>query len=145
MQVIPIRDITHAQLLPTLPGERRASRSVDVRTPRTASMIVPLHAVVGVASLSLLAVVSVAALGTAVLLGLAFAAFVRRRSRPYLLLVAAFAALLGRSAVVAISALGLLSPTNHHLFEHGLDVVLVALVVAAVYYARTVRREVSAS
>jgi hypothetical protein len=108
-------------------------------------MIVPLHAVVGVTSLGLLAVVSLAALGTAVLLGLAFAAFVRRRSRPYLLLVAAFAALLGRSAVVGVSALGLLSPTNHHLFEHGLDVVLVALVVAAVYYARTVRREVPAS
>jgi hypothetical protein len=47
--------------------------------------------------------------------------------------------------VVGISALGMLSPTNHHLFEHGLDVVLVALVVAAVYYARTVRREVPAS
>jgi len=107
--------------------------------------MIPLHAVVGVASPGLFAVVSVAALGAAVLLGLAFAAFVRRRSRPYLLIVAAFAALLGRSAVVAISALGWLSPTNHHLFEHGLDVVLVALVVGAVYYARTVRREVSAS
>jgi hypothetical protein len=108
-------------------------------------MPVPLHAVVGVASLGLLVVVGVAALGTAVLLGLAFAAFVRRRSRPYLLLVVAFGALLGRSAVVGASALGWLSPTDHHLFEHGLDVVLVALVVAAVYYARTVEREVSAS
>jgi hypothetical protein len=108
-------------------------------------MLVPLHSVVGVTSLGLLVVVSVAALGTAVLLGLAFAAFVQRRSRPYLLLVVAFAALLGRSAVVAASALGWLSPTNHHFFEHGLDVVLVALVVAAVYYARTARREVSAS
>jgi hypothetical protein len=108
-------------------------------------MVVPLHAVVGVASPGLIAVVSLAALGTAVLLGLAFAAFVRRRSRPYLLLVAAFAALLGRSAVVGFSLMGMLSPTNHHFFEHGLDVVLVALVVAAVYYARTVRREVSVS
>jgi hypothetical protein len=108
-------------------------------------MTVPLHAVVGLTTPGLIAVVGLATLGTAVLLGLAFAAFVRRRSRPYLLLVAAFAALLGRSAVVAVSALGLLSPTDHHLFEHGLDVVLVALVVAAVYYARTVRREVSAS
>jgi ABC-type dipeptide/oligopeptide/nickel transport system permease subunit len=107
-------------------------------------MLAPLHAV-GVASLGLLAVVGVAAAGTAALLGLAFAAFVRRRSRPYLLLVAAFAALLGRSAVVGVSALGLLSPADHHLFEHGLDVVLVALVVAAVYYARTVRGEVPAS
>jgi len=108
-------------------------------------MLAPLHAVVDVASPGLLAVVGVATLGASALLGLAFAAFVRRRSRPYLLIVAAFAALLGRSAVVGLSALGVLSPTDHHLFEHGLDVVLVALVVAAVYYARTVRRGVSAS
>ena len=108
-------------------------------------MLVPLHGIVGVASPGLLVVVGVAALGTAVLLGLAFAAFVQRRSRPYLLLVVAFAALLGRSAVAAVSALGWLSPTNHHFFGHGLDVALVALVVAAVYYARTVQREVSAS
>jgi hypothetical protein len=105
-------------------------------------MVVALHTV---SSPALLALVTVAGLGTAVLLGLAFAAFVRRRSRPYLLLVAAFAALLGRSAVVVLSLVGVLSPAQHHLFEHGLDVVLVALVVAAVYYARTVTREVSAS
>jgi hypothetical protein len=144
MQVIPTRDITHAQLLPTHVDERCGRRSVHVRSPRTAGMT-PLHAVGGVASMGLLAVVSVAALGAAVLFGLAFAAFVRRRSRPYLLLVVALAALLGRSAVVGAAALGWLSPTDHHLFEHGLDVVLVALVVAAVYYARTVSREVPAS
>ena len=110
-------------------------------------MALYLHAVPGVDSVSvgLVVVVTVAALGATALLGLALAAFVRRRSRPYLLLVAAFAALLGRSAVVAASLLGLLSPTNHHVFEHGLDALLVALVVAAVYYARTVRREVPAS
>jgi hypothetical protein len=39
---------------------------------------------------------------------------------------------------------GMLSPTTHHLFEHGMDVLLVALVVAAVYYARTVSYEGSA-
>jgi peptidoglycan/LPS O-acetylase OafA/YrhL len=109
-------------------------------------MSVPLHAVAtGSASPGLLAVVGAATVGAAVLLGLAVAAFVRRRSRPSLLVAAAFAALLGRSAVVAFSALGVLSPTDHHVFEHGLDVVLVALVVAAVYYARTVSREVPAS
>ena len=107
----------------------------------------PLHAVAdaGFRSPGLVAVVVVATLGAAVLLGVAFAAFVQRRSRPYLLLVAAFAALLGRSAVVGMSLLGGLSPADHHLFEHALDVVLVALVVAAVYYARSVDREVSAS
>jgi hypothetical protein len=107
----------------------------------------PIHAVpgIGVTSVGLLALTGVAAVGASVLLGLAIAAFVQRRSRPYLLIVAAFLALLGRSAVVGVSMLGVVSPANHHLFEHGLDVVLVALVVAAVYYARTVRREVPTS
>jgi len=105
-------------------------------------MVVALHAAV---SPGVLVVVSVAGLGTSILLGLAIAAFVRRRSRPYLLIVAAFAALLGRSAVVGFSLVGVLTPTQHHLLEHGLDVAMVALVVAAVYYARTVQREVSAS
>jgi hypothetical protein len=106
--------------------------------------IVPLHGeAVGAQSLPLLAVVTVAAVGTAVLLGLAVGAFVRRQSRPYLLIVAALAALLGRSAVAGLSMTGLFSPVQHHLLEHGLDVVLVALVIAAVYHARTVSREVS--
>jgi hypothetical protein len=109
-------------------------------------MPVPLHVVAtATASVVLFAVVGAATVGAAVLLGLAVAVFVRRRSRPSLLLAAAFVALLGRSAVVTFSALGVLSATDHHVFEHALDVVLVALVVAAIYYARTVTREVSAS
>ncbi|MFB6298540.1 MAG: hypothetical protein ABEH56_08485 [Salinirussus sp.] len=105
--------------------------------------ITPLHTVPAV-SPALLAAVTLAALGTALLFGLSLAAFVRRRSRPYLLIVGAFAALLGRSAVVGFSLFGTLSPTSHHVFEHVLDVLLVALVVAAVYYARSVSPEVSA-
>jgi hypothetical protein len=34
---------------------------------------------------------------------------------------------------------GGLSASTHHTAEHGLDVVMVALVVAAVWYARSVR------
>jgi len=105
----------------------------------------PLHAVPEVSSTLLLAVVTVGAMGAALLLGLAFAAFVQRRSRPYLLIAAAFAALFGRSLIAGGSIYGLLSPATHHLLEHAVDVVLVALVVAAVYYARTVSGEVPAS
>jgi hypothetical protein len=105
----------------------------------------PIHGVPAVDSLALLVFVAVAAVGAALLSGVALAAFVRRRSRPYLLLVAAFGAILGQSVVTAVSMAGLLSPTTHHLLEHGMDVVLVALVVAAVYYTRTVTGEVSAS
>lgn len=103
---------------------------------------VPLHSeYVGPQSLQLLAVIALATVGTALLLGLAFRAFVRRQSRPYLLIVAAFAALLGRSAVAGFTVTGLFSPAEHHLLEHGLDVVLVALVFAAIYHSRTVSGE----
>jgi hypothetical protein len=105
---------------------------------------IPLHAVPDIGSATLLILVTIAAMGAALLLGVAFAALVRRRSRPYLLLVAAFTALLGRSVVAGFSMFGMLSPTTHHLLEHGMDVLLVALVVAAVYYARTVSHEGSA-
>jgi membrane glycosyltransferase len=76
------------------------------------------------------------------LLGLALAAYVRRGSRSYLLVVGAFVALLARSVVAGLTMTGVLPASGHHLLEHGLDVVLVALVVAAVYHARTVTREV---
>lgn len=98
----------------------------------------PLHSqYVGPESLPLLGVLGVAVIGTALLLGLALAAFVRRRSQPYLLIVSAVGALFGRSVVAGFTVVGTVSPAAHHLLEHGLDIVLVALVVAAVYYTRT--------
>ena len=106
---------------------------------------VPLHGVQSVEPGVLWVLVTLAALGASALLGLALAAFVARRSRPYLLLVGAFAALFARSLVAVGSGMGMLSPTMHHVVEHGIDVVLVALVVAAVYYARSVSPEVPAS
>jgi hypothetical protein len=106
---------------------------------------ITLHSLPGVGSLLLVVVATLAAAGTALLLGLALAAFVRRRSRPYLLVVAAFGALFARSVVAGVALFGGLSPPVHHLFEHGLDVVLVALVVAAVYDARDSPQEVRAS
>lgn len=99
---------------------------------------IPLHSgFTSSQSLLLLAVITVAAAGTAVLLGLAIGAFIQRQSRPYLLIVTAFTALFGRSAVAGVTVMGLFSPAEHHILEHGLDVVLVALVIAAVYHSRT--------
>lgn len=108
---------------------------------------VSLHAGVGVGSGPpwVLAVVALATVATAALLGLTFAAYVRRKSRSYLLVVAAVAALLARSVVAGVTFAGMVSPAGHHLLEHGLDVVLVGLVVAAVYYARSVEREGTAT
>ena len=91
-------------------------------------------------SLPLLGFITVATPGTAVLPGLAIGGFVLRQSRPYLLLVAAVGALLGRSVGAGFSITGSLS-TTHHLFEHGMDVILVALSIAVVYHSRTVSRE----
>lgn len=87
-------------------------------------------------SLLFLGVVTLAALATALLLGLALAAFVRRRSQPYLLIACAAGALVARSLVTGLTLTGTLSAGDHHLLEHGLDVTFVALVVGAVYYAR---------
>ena len=94
----------------------------------------------GPESPALLGVVGLAAVATAVLLGLALAAFVRRRSQPYLLIASAVVALFARSVVAGFTVAGAIAPRTHHLVEHALDVVLVALVVAAVYYARTTVR-----
>lgn len=88
----------------------------------------------------IVAVVAIlAAVGTAGVLGLALAGYVQRRSRSYLLVVFAVAVLLARS-VVTVYAYGFdgISAPRHHLLEHVFDVLLVALVIAAVYYARSV-------
>jgi hypothetical protein len=108
--------------------------------------LIPVHGgITGPQSLPLIAVIAVAAVGTSVLLGLAIGAFVRRQSRPYLLIVGALAALLGRSAVAGFTITGSVSPTEHHFLEHGLDVALVAFVIAAVYHSRTVSGESGAN
>jgi hypothetical protein len=97
----------------------------------------PLHAAPAV-DVPLLAVLGAAAVASAGLTGLALAAFVRRRSRSYLLVALAVATLLARTAVAVASVTRVVGPSAHHLLEHGLDVAMAALVIAAVYYARAV-------
>jgi len=75
-----------------------------------------------------------------VLTGAALAVFLRRRSRSYLLVALALAALLARTGVAAASLAGAVPLDSHHLVEHSLDVAMAALVVAAVYYARSAGR-----
>jgi hypothetical protein len=86
--------------------------------------------------------VAVAMSGAGVLLGLGLAALLRRRSWSYLLVALALAALFARVSVAALSVAGMFGPTQHHLVEHSLDAVMVALVVAAVYHARSIQREI---
>ena len=90
---------------------------------------------------SLVIVLALAGAGSLVVAGLASVAFARRRSRSYLLVAAALGTLAARTGVAGLSLGGLLETNLHHLLEHGLDVAMAALVIAAVYYARTVERE----
>ncbi|MFW5939059.1 MAG: DUF7471 family protein [Halolamina sp.] len=76
---------------------------------------------------------SLAAALTAIVVGVAVAAFVQRRSRRYLLVALALSTLLARSGVGLAAYLGAVGPTLHHQLEHGLDVAMAALVIAAVY------------
>ena len=85
----------------------------------------------------LLVVLLLAGLGTSLVAGLALAAYLRRGSRPYFLVALAVLALVARTVVAGLSLQGGLPADTHHLLEHGLDVVMVALVVAAVYTARS--------
>lgn len=86
-------------------------------------------------------VLAVAGLGSAVVLGLALAALVRRQSWSYLLVTLALGTLLARTAVAAGEMSGVVGATSHHTLEHLLDVLMAALVIAAVYSARLARRD----
>ena len=105
---------------------------------------IPVHLSAGHFGLSggaaLLLLLGLAGLGSALLAGLGLAAFVRRRSRSFLLVALALSALLARTAVAVATMAHLIPGSLHHTSEHGLDVVMAALVLAAVYYARTVER-----
>ena len=84
-------------------------------------------------------VLGVASLVAAVVIGVALAALLQRRSMPYLLVTLAFGTLLARSAVGGWLVMGEMDAAVHHTVEHGLDAVMAGLVIAAVYTARTER------
>lgn len=104
------------------------------------SPVSPLHGFESVAyGPVMIALLAVAGVGAAILVGLGLAAFARRGSRPYLLVVLALATLLARTALGALSVTRTLSLADHHTLEHVLDVAMAALVIAAVYTARAAR------
>ncbi|MFC7136757.1 DUF7471 family protein [Halobaculum litoreum] len=84
-------------------------------------------------------VVALGGLAGAGLLGLGLTTFLRRRSRSYLLVALALGTLAARAGLAGATAFGLVGAEAHHFGEHLLDVVMAGLVVAAVYYARSVR------
>jgi hypothetical protein len=90
--------------------------------------------------LALALVLSVAGLASAGLVGLALVALLRRRSWSYLLVALALLTLLARTAVAVGSMTGRIGTATHHTLEHGLDVAMAGLVIAAVVTARGARR-----
>jgi heme A synthase len=88
-------------------------------------------------------VLLVAGLGSAVVVALALAALARRRSRSYVLVTLALATLLTRTVLGVLTVNHVLPPFPHHLLEHSLDAVTVALLLGAIYLARTVEPEVA--
>ncbi|WP_458206083.1 DUF7471 family protein [Haladaptatus sp. NG-SE-30] len=103
-----------------------------------ALVALPLHALASDGNLLLPAVISLAALGSVLVLALSLVAFRQRRTLPYLLVTLAFAALAGRALVGGLTTANYLAGGAHHLAEHALDVVVIALLVGAVYYTRRV-------
>ncbi len=81
-------------------------------------------------------VLGLAGLGSVVVVALALVALARRRSWSYFLVTAALGTLLVRTSLGALSVGGVMALGDHHLHEHALDVVMIALLLGAVYLAR---------
>ncbi|MGM0591300.1 MAG: DUF7471 family protein [Halobacteriota archaeon] len=102
-----------------------------------ASGFVPAH-VLTTPDPTLVAVVTLAGIGSTLLALVAAAAAYRRPVPSYLLVALAFTALAAQTGVAALTMGGMVDDVVHHHLEHGLDVLMVALVFGAVYYARRV-------
>ena len=85
------------------------------------------------ASMVLLAVLSLAGIGTGLLFSASVVAYRRRRSRRYALITVAVGALFFRSVVGLGTVLGVVPMVAHHLLTHGLDFAIAALILSAVY------------
>lgn len=84
-------------------------------------------------SVPLLAVILLAGIGTTVLFLIGAAAYSRRRTTPYLLLTVALGALVARTVVGLGTVVGVVPMPVHHLVEHGIDFLIAALILSAVY------------
>lgn len=100
-------------------------------------VLLPCHAA-ATASVPLLVALSLGGVGAVAVAGLGVVAWLRRGSRSYLLVALALSTLLARSGVAALTLGGVIPWESHHTLEHGLDVAMAGLVIAAVYYARRV-------
>lgn len=82
-------------------------------------------------------VLGLAGLGSVAVVGLALVALARRRSWSYFLVTAALGTLLARTSLGVLSMADAVSVGSHHLPEHALDVVMIALLLGAIYVSRS--------
>jgi hypothetical protein len=103
----------------------------------TADVLLPLHFGLSLSDSLLFIALSAGTVFSILIALLSFVAFVRRRTISYLLIAVAFSTFLGKTSLGLTYLMGRMNPEMHHSLEHSLDVVMMALVLAAVYYARS--------
>ena len=81
----------------------------------------------------LLVTIILAGVGTTILFVVGFMAYWRRRTLRYLLITVVLFALVSRSAVGLGTIFGVVPMPIHHLIEHGLDFLIAAVILYAVY------------
>ena len=89
------------------------------------------------ADIVLLCLLVLAGLAAIVLVSLGLVAFSRRQSRSYFLVFLALCTLICKALAGGLTIVGILPTDLHHTVEHGLELVMAILLIAAVYYART--------
>ena len=101
-----------------------------------------LSSSIWLADFVLVCLLVVAGLAAAVLVSLGLVAFSRRRSRSYFLIVLALCTLVCKALAGSFTVVGVMPVELHHTVEHGLDLVMAILLIAAVYYARTTPQKI---
>jgi hypothetical protein len=110
---------------------------INTITPRStgspASVLATIGDHAGDSDPPFLVLIVLSTVGSVALLGIGTIAYRRRRSRSYLLLLGALAALLLRPVTASGLVLDVLSETQHHFLEHALDVCIAACLLGAIY------------
>lgn len=93
----------------------------------------------------LFAVLLFAGIGTVLLFYFGLITYYRRRSREYLLLTLALGALVLRTIIGLGTVVGVVPMVFHHILDHGLDFIIVSLILYTVYRSRSTHPTVSDS
>jgi hypothetical protein len=111
----------------------RGERRIRIGSEPVANAVLELGWHEGIGHLHFALLIALSAAGSVTLFAVATVAWRRRRSRPYLLLTGALAALVLRPIAATSLVLGVLPVGYHHVVEHVLDVVIAACLLTAIY------------